>query len=79
MEVIHDFAKCDDDMFLYTFSLGLLKRFDGDKESALQNFDKAEKRINQISKGVFGCVFGYFAFVIIAIIAIISAIIYFFV
>ena len=32
---------------LYTFSLGLLERFDGDKESALQNFDKAEKFLQQ--------------------------------
>lgn len=47
MEVIHDYAKCDDDMFLYTFSLGLLNHFDGDDESALQNFDKAEKFLQQ--------------------------------
>ena len=55
MEVIHDFAKWDDDMFLYTFSLGLLKRFDGDKESALQNFDKAEKFLQQTEGNEFFC------------------------
>lgn len=46
-EVIHDYAKCDDDMFLYTFSLALLNRMDGDDEEALANFEKAEKFLLQ--------------------------------
>lgn len=46
-EVIHDYAKCDDDMFLYTFSFGLLNRMDGDDEAALANFEAAEKFLLQ--------------------------------
>lgn len=42
-EVIHDYAKCDDDMFLYTFSTALLNEVDGDYEKAFVNMEKAEK------------------------------------
>lgn len=41
-EVIHDYAKCDDDMFLYTFALALLNRMNGENEEAMANFEKAE-------------------------------------
>ncbi len=43
IEVIHDYAKSDDDMFLYTFSTALLNYADGDTEAALANYEKAEK------------------------------------
>lgn len=43
VEIIHDYAKCDDDMFLYTFSLALLNYMEGDNESAFSNFEAAEK------------------------------------
>lgn len=42
-EIIHDYAKCDDDMFLYTFSQALLKQYDGDLEQAYNYFMNAEK------------------------------------
>lgn len=46
-EIIHDYAKCDDDMFLYTFSLALLNKMDGEKEEALSNFEQAERYLAQ--------------------------------
>lgn len=42
-EIIHDYAKCDDDMFLYTFSQALLKQLDGELETAYNYFMNAEK------------------------------------
>lgn len=41
-DVIHDYAKCDDDMFLYTYAVGLINFYDGDREKALENFQEAE-------------------------------------
>ena len=46
-EIIHDYAKCDDDMFLYTFSLALLNKMDGEREEALSNFEQAERYLAQ--------------------------------
>ena len=46
-EIIHDYAKCDDDMFLYTFSLALLNKMDGEHEEALSNFEQAERYLAQ--------------------------------
>ncbi|MCM1282971.1 MAG: diguanylate cyclase [Muribaculaceae bacterium] len=42
-EVIHDYAICDDDMFLYTFSTALLEELNGEDEAAFSNMEKAEK------------------------------------
>ena len=42
-EIIHDYAKCDDDMFLYTFSQALLKQLDGELDAAFNYFQNAEK------------------------------------
>ena len=39
---VHDYAKVDDDMFLYTFSKALLARFDGQDERACVLFEQAE-------------------------------------
>lgn len=41
-EVIHDYAKCDDDMFLYHFALALLNCMNGQDDEAMANFEKAE-------------------------------------
>jgi diguanylate cyclase (GGDEF)-like protein len=41
-EIIHDYAKCDDDMFLYTFSRALLRYMEQDNEGALEDFENAE-------------------------------------
>lgn len=43
IEVIHDYAKSDDDMFLYTFSMALLHSADGNKEEAFSSYLEAEK------------------------------------
>lgn len=43
VEIIHDYAKCDDDMFLYTFSLALLNYMEGENDTAFSNFKAAEK------------------------------------
>ena len=41
--IIHDYAKCDDDMFLYTFSKGLLYIVEGKDDDAFYCFEQAEK------------------------------------
>lgn len=38
----HDYAKADDEMFLYTFSQALLAMFDGNNHRALRLFEKAD-------------------------------------
>lgn len=46
-EIIHDYAKCDEDMFLYTFSMAMLNRMDGKKEEVLVSFEQAERFLLQ--------------------------------
>lgn len=46
-EIVHDYAQCDDDMFLYTFATALLCRLDGDNATAYFNFEKAERFLMQ--------------------------------
>lgn len=46
-EIIHDYAKCDDDMFLYTFSQALLSYMDGDNDAAFENYEKAEEYLKK--------------------------------
>lgn len=46
-EIIHDYAQCDDDMFLYTFAQALLNQYDGNFEGAYDNFEKAEHFLAQ--------------------------------
>lgn len=41
--IVHDYAKCDDDMFLYLFSKGLLCWQDGAYEDAACDLDRAEQ------------------------------------
>lgn len=40
---VHDYAKIDDDMFLYTFSNALLARHDGEEAQAARLFEEAEE------------------------------------
>lgn len=40
--IIHDYAKCDDDMFLYTFSTALLSAYNGNLQQAFDQFEIAE-------------------------------------
>lgn len=42
LATVHDYAKSDDDLFLYTFSMALLNRMDGENEEALKNFEQAD-------------------------------------
>lgn len=46
-EVIHDYTNCDDDMFVYHFAQALLNRMDEDEESALKNFEEAERYLTK--------------------------------
>jgi diguanylate cyclase (GGDEF)-like protein len=39
---IHDYAKVDDDLFLYTFAQALFARLEGEEERAFKLFEKAE-------------------------------------
>lgn len=41
--IVHDYAKCDDDMFLYTFSKGLLCCMDKEYEEAEKMYVQAEQ------------------------------------
>lgn len=40
---VHDYAKIDDDMFLFTFSKALLAHYDGEEERAAELYEKAEE------------------------------------
>lgn len=42
-EIIHDYAQCDDDMFLYSFSEGLLHMMDREDEKAFESMEQAEQ------------------------------------
>jgi diguanylate cyclase (GGDEF)-like protein len=42
-EIIHDYAKSDDDMFLYSFSKALLHWMEGENEEAFFSYETAEK------------------------------------
>ena len=43
IDMRHDYANCDDDMFLYTFGRGLFNRLGGEKEAAMECFLQAER------------------------------------
>ena len=43
LTTVHDYAKSDDDLFLFHFSQGLLYRFEGAYEEALEYFNVAEE------------------------------------
>lgn len=40
---VHDYAKIDDDMFLFIFSKALLAHYDGEEERAAELYEKAEE------------------------------------
>lgn len=54
-EVIHDYANCDDDMCVYHFSQALLNRIDADEESALKNFEEAERYLTRAEGNMYFC------------------------
>jgi len=55
LTTVHDYAKSDDDLFLYNFSIGLLCRYDGDDESALEYFIEAEEYLKRAEGNLFFC------------------------
>lgn len=52
---IHDYAKSDDDMFLYYFSHALLKMENGNEEAACSDFTIAEKHLIRAEGNQFYC------------------------
>lgn len=42
-EIIHDYARCDDDMFLFTFATALMNVMEGREKEAMANYEKAER------------------------------------
>ncbi len=55
LTTVHDYAKSDDDLFLYNFSQALLCRYDGDDESALEYFIEAEEYLKRGEGNLFFC------------------------
>lgn len=53
--VVHDYAKCDDDLFLYNFSQALLKEHSGEFEAALRNYEAAEEYLERAEGNQFFC------------------------
>ena len=43
--IIHDYARCDDDMFLYHFTRALLEVDSGNDSSAFEDFNCAETHL----------------------------------
>lgn len=53
--IIHDYAKSDDDLFLYTFSMALLAGLDGDFGQAQAHFEEAEGYLKRAEGNQFFC------------------------
>lgn len=43
ISVVHDYAKIDDDMFLFTFAKALLAHFDGEEKRSAELYEQAEE------------------------------------
>lgn len=52
---LHDYANCDNDMFLYYFSLGLLQMQEGDMDGAYESFGTAESHLIHAEGNQFFC------------------------
>jgi len=55
LTTVHDYAKSDDDLFLFNFSLALLCRYDGDDETAMEYFLEAEEYLKRGEGNLFFC------------------------
>ena len=55
LATVHDYAKSDDDLFLFNFSQGLLYRYDGANEDALEYFNIAEEYLLRGEGNLFFC------------------------
>lgn len=53
--IIHDYTTCDDDMFLYHFSLALKNLDEGDEKEATLNLDAAERHLLQAEGNQYFC------------------------
>lgn len=53
--VIHDYARCDDDMFLYHFSLAMLEADEGNEAAAFSDFASAETYLVRAEGNQFFC------------------------
>ena len=54
-DTVHDYAKSDDDFFLYHFSMALLCSFEEKKEEAYRNFKEAEHYLKRSEGNLFFC------------------------
>lgn len=55
INVVHDYAKVDDDMFLFTFSQALLAQYDGDEKRAAELYEQAEAYLEFCEGNQFFC------------------------
>lgn len=55
INVVHDYAKVDDDMFLFTFSQALLAHYDGDEDRAAELYEQAEGYLKFCEGNQFFC------------------------
>jgi diguanylate cyclase (GGDEF)-like protein len=55
VEVVHDYAMCDDDMFLYRFAVALFNWENGDNDVALTNFENAEYFLTRAEGNQYFC------------------------
>ena len=53
--IIHDYARCDDDMFLYHFTRALLEMDSGNDSSAFEDFNCAETHLVRTEGNQFFC------------------------
>ena len=57
---IHDYAKCDDDMFLYYFAQALLDVMEEKETEAAKDYEIAERHLRQAEGNQFFCYSGLF-------------------
>lgn len=53
--VLHDYARCDDDMFLYHFSLAILENAEGNEAAAFSDFASSETYLVRAEGNLFFC------------------------
>lgn len=58
-EIIHDYARCEDDMFLYTYAAAMLDDLNGNDEDAFEKYEEAELYLSRAEGNQF-YVYDYF-------------------
>ena len=56
-EAVHDYSRCDDEMFLYSFASAMLLWHDDKKEEAFLRFEDAERYLVNAEGNEFFCIF----------------------